>query len=247
MLTHVNYHSGAMHDMMALTRAAHARGALVLWDLAHSAGAVSVDLAAADADLAVGCGYKFLNGGPGAPAFLYVAPRLHDTVRFPITGWLGHAAPFAFETGYRPAAGIGAAMVGTPPVLSLAALEVGVDIALAAPMDAMRAKSLRQSAIFAALVRQECAEHGFTIASPADPERRGSQVCLAHPNAYEIMQALIAHGVIGDFRAPDILRFGITPLYLGYAELWDAVQVLRDVMATGVWRAPQFSVRRKVT
>ncbi len=247
MLTHVNYHSGAMHDMQALTRAAHAQGAVVLWDLAHSAGAVPVDLGACDADLAVGCGYKFLNGGPGAPAFLYVAPRLHDAVRFPIAGWLGHAVPFAFETGYRPAAGIGSAVVGTPPVLSLAALEVGVDIACSAPIDAIRAKSLRQSAVFADLILQECDGFGFTITSPAEPAHRGSQVCLAHPHAYPIMQALIARGVIGDFRAPDILRFGITPLYLSYAELWDAVQVLREVMAADAWQAPEFSVRGKVT
>jgi kynureninase len=247
MLTHVNYHNGTMHDMPALTRRAHEAGALALWDLAHSAGAVPVDLRACDADLAVGCGYKFLNGGPGAPAFLYVAPRLHDIVRFPITGWFGHAAPFDFETGYRPAAGIAGAMVGTPPVLSLAALEVGVDIALSAPMADVRAKSLRQAELFVGLVQQECSGFGFVVASPADPERRGSQVCLAHPHAYAIMQALIARGVIGDFRAPDILRFGITPLYLGYADLWDAIQVLREVMATEAWQAPEFSVRRAVT
>ncbi len=246
MLTHVNYRSGAMHDMAELTRRAHAHGALVLWDLAHSAGAVPVDLAGCDADLAVGCGYKFLNGGPGAPAFLYVAPRLHDTMRLPITGWLGHEAPFAFDTDYRPAAGIARAVVGTPPVLSLAALEVGVDIALDAPMALAREKSLQQSALFADLVAQLCG-NAFRLASPADPARRGSQVCLAHPEAYAIMQALIARGVIGDFRAPDILRFGITPLTLRYAELWDAAEILADIMVTGAWRAPEFSVRRKVT
>jgi kynureninase len=246
MLTHVNYRSGTMHDMAALTRRAHAQGALVLWDLAHSAGAVPVDLDGCDADLAVGCGYKFLNGGPGAPAFLYVAPRLHDAMRLPITGWLGHAAPFAFDIDYRPAAGIARAVVGTPPVLSLAALEVGVDIALDAPMALVREKSLRQSALFADLVVQFRGD-AFRLASPADPARLGSQVCLAHPDAYAIMQALIARGVIGDFRAPDILRFGITPLTLRYAELWDAAEILADVMATGAWRAPEFSVRRKVT
>lgn len=247
MLTHVNYQTGALHDMARITTAAHAKGALMLWDLAHSAGAVPVDLTAADTDFAVGCGYKFLNGGPGAPAFLYVAPRLLESVRFPLTGWLGHAAPFAFENSYRPAGGIARATVGTPPMLSLAALEVGIDIALRAPMDLVRAKSLRQSAIFADLVSQECGPDSFRIVSPREDARRGSQVCLAHEHAYPIMQALIARGVIGDFRAPDILRFGITPLYLGFAELWDAVAALATIMRTGEWRRPEFQTRRAVT
>ena len=247
MLTHVNYHTGAMFDMAAVTAAAHAQGALMLWDLAHSAGAVPVDLAGCDADFAVGCGYKFLNGGPGAPAFLYVAERLLPEVRFPLTGWLGHAAPFAFEHAYRPAPGIAAATVGTPPMLSLAALEVGVDIALSVDMAAVRAKSVAQTACFADLVAARCAGHGLVLASPAEADRRGSQVCFAHPEAYPIMQALIARGVIGDFRAPDILRFGITPLYLRFVDLWDAVEVLRDVLASGEWRQPRFAVRQKVT
>lgn len=247
MLTHVNYHTGAMLDMAAITAAAHARGALVLWDLAHSAGAVPVELAACDVDLAVGCGYKFLNGGPGAPAFLYVAPRLQESVRYPLTGWLGHAAPFAFEQQYRPAPGIARATVGTPPVLSLAALEVGVDIALQAPIAALRAKSLRQTNLFAELIAQECGAWGFTLVSPTDPAQRGSQVCLAHDQAYPIMQALIARGVIGDFRAPNILRFGITPLYLTHANLWDAAQTLRRVMALGEWQNPRHRARRAVT
>jgi kynureninase len=247
MLTHVNYHTGAMHDMAAITKAAHAKGALVLWDLAHSAGAVPVDLAGCDVDLAVGCGYKFLNGGPGAPAFLYVAPRLQDALRYPLTGWLGHASPFAFETGYRPGQGIARTMVGTPPVLSLAALEVGIDIALQAPMDQVRAKSVRQTTIFAELLEQVGAGLGFRLASPRDAARRGSQVCLAHGEAYAIMQALIARGVIGDFRAPDILRFGITPLYTRYVDLFDAAEALRLVMAGGEWQAPEHQTRRAVT
>jgi kynureninase len=247
MLTHVNYHTGAMFDMARLTDAAHAAGALVLWDLAHSAGAVPVDLAAADADFAIGCGYKYLNGGPGAPAFLYVAPRLLPGARFPITGWWGHAAPFAFEALYRPADGIARATVGTAPMISVAALEVGVDIALEAPMAAVRAKSVAQTEIFVRLVRERCAGFGLTIVSPDDPSKRGSQVSVAHPNAYPIMQALIAHNVIGDFRAPDVLRFGMTPLYLGFAELWDAVDLLRRVLAEGTWKQPQFNVRRSVT
>ena len=247
LLTHVNYHTGAMHDMAGITRAAHAAGALMLWDLAHSAGAVPVDLAGCNVDLAVGCGYKFLNGGPGAPAFLYVAPRLQEALRYPLTGWLGHAAPFAFEAGYRPGAGIARTVVGTPPVLSLAALEVGVDIALVAPMDLVRAKSVRQTTLFATLLAQMGGPWGFRLASPADPARRGSQVCLAHDQAYPIMQALIARGVIGDFRAPDILRFGITPLYTRYVDLWDAAVALRGVMARGDWRNPAFRTRQAVT
>ena len=246
MLTHVNYRTGLMHDMGAITRAAHDTGAVMLWDLAHSAGAVPVALAAHDVDLAVGCGYKYLNGGPGAPAFLYIAERLQGGVRMPLTGWLGHAAPFGFESGFRPIAGIGQAMVGTPPVLSLAALELGVDIALEAPMDAVRAKSLALTEVFATLVEEQCAAL-FRIVSPADPARRGSQVCLAHEEGYAIMQALIARGVIGDFRAPDILRFGMTPLYLGFAELWDAVAILRDVMRAETWREERFRTRLKVT
>ncbi|MCX7376443.1 MAG: kynureninase [Alphaproteobacteria bacterium] len=247
MLTHVNYHTGAMYDMDAITRAAHEKGALMLWDLAHSAGAVPVDLAGCDVDLAVGCGYKFLNGGPGAPAFLYVAPRLQNALRYPLTGWLGHASPFAFETGYRPGQGIARTMVGTPPVLSLAALEVGIDIALQAPMEQVRAKSVRQTTIFAELLEQVGAGLGFQLASPRDAARRGSQVCLAHGQAYAIMQALIGRGVIGDFRAPDILRFGITPLYTRYVDLFDAAEALRAVMAGGEWQAPEHQTRRAVT
>jgi len=247
MLTHVNYRTGAMHDMAALTRAAQAAGALVLWDLAHSAGAVPVDLAAAGADFAVGCGYKYLNGGPGAPSFVYAAPRWHGALRFPITGWLGHAAPFAFSADFAAAPGIAAALVGTPPVLSLAALEVGVELALTAPMEQIREKSLRMTEIFAALVAEQCGGHGLRLLTPTDPARRGSQISLAHPAADPIMQALIARGVIGDVRAPDILRFGLTPLTLHYVELWDAVAILRDVLDSGAWRAEKFQLRRKVT
>lgn len=245
LLTHVDYRTGAMHDMAAVTAAAHAVGALVLWDLAHSAGAVPVDLAGADADLAVGCGYKFLNGGPGAPAFLYVAGRLQDGVRYPITGWLGHADPFAFDPGYRAALGIGAAVVGTPSVLAMAALEVGVDIALRAPMAAVRAKSLRQAALLVTLVAQHCP--GVEPVTPAQEEKRGSQVSFRHPEAYAVMQALIARGVIGDFRAPDLMRFGITPLTLRYADVWDAAAALGRVLASGEWREARFWVRNRVT
>lgn len=246
MLTHVNYRTGAMHDMPTITAAAHARGALMLWDLAHSAGAVPLDVAGCDADFAVGCGYKYLNGGPGAPAFLYVAPRLLEAVRMPLTGWLGHAAPFAFEPSYRPASGIAQAIVGTPAVLSLAALAVGVEIALQAPMSDVREKSVRLTALFADLVAQECGDV-FRLVTSRDPARRGSQICLFHPDGYAIMQALIARGIVGDFRAPGILRFGFAPLYNSYTDAWDAVAMLRTIMETGAWRAPEFAVRRAVT
>jgi len=247
MLTHVNYRSGAMHDMAAVTRAAHDTGALVLWDLSHSVGAVPLRLAEDDVDLAVGCGYKFLNGGPGAPAFLYVAPRLHAGLKSPLTGWLGHAEPFAFNSTYRPAHGVARAVVGTPPVLSLAALEVGVDLLLKAPMVELRAKSVLLSDLFMALVAQECRDDGFVPLTPADAARRGSQVSFAHPAGYAIMQALIERGVIGDFRAPDVLRFGLAPLYVRYVDVWDAVSALRDVMRSGIWQEERFALRRAVT
>lgn len=245
LLAHVNYRTGAMHDMAAVTAEAHAAGALTLWDLAHSAGAVPVALEAAGADLAVGCGYKFLNGGPGAPAFLYVAERLQAEARFPITGWLGHAEPFGFHERFAPAPGIARAIVGTPSILALSALEVGVDIALRAPMAEVRAKSLRQSALLETLVAERCP--ALAPAGPPPGAARGSQVSFRHPEAYAIMQALIARGVTGDVRAPDILRFGITPLTLRHAELWDAAEALREVMATEAWRDPRFRTRRAVT
>ncbi len=243
MLTQVNYHTGHLLDMAEITKAAHHAGALVIWDLAHSAGALPVELGALDVDLAVGCGYKFLNGGPGAPAFLYVAPRLQAEMRYPITGWLGHAAPFAFEPGYRPAHGVVRAVVGTPPVISLSALEVGVDIALCADLGLVRRKSLHMGEVFTNLVAQA----GLDVALVTPMAARGSQISLSHPQAYAVMQVLIERGVIGDFRAPDVLRFGMTPLYTRYVDLWDAVWVLADVLASGVWREERFSVRRAVT
>jgi kynureninase len=247
MLTHVNYRSGAMHDMAALTRAAHGVGALALWDLSHSAGAVPLQLAADQVDLAVGCGYKYLNGGPGAPAFLCIAQHLLESVRLPLTGWLGHAEPFAFEGTYRPAAGIARAVVGTPPILSLAAFDVGIDIALEAPMQEVRAKSLQLADMFIELVKHECGGEGFRLLTSTIGSARGSQVSLAHPDGYAIMQALIERGVIGDFRAPDVLRFGLAPLYVRYVDVWDAVALLRAVMRDETWREPRFRQRRSVT
>jgi kynureninase len=250
MLTHVNYRSGRMHEMAALTQAAHAAGALAVWDLAHSAGAVPVDLHGAQADFAIGCGYKYLNGGPGAPAFVWAHPRHADRFWQPLAGWMGHAAPFEFTPGYRPAAGISRYLCGTPAVLAMAALECGVDSVLAAEvhggMPALRAKSLALSRLFAQQVQATCPT--LALASPEADAERGSQVCFAHPEiGYAVMQALIARGVIGDFRAPDVLRFGFTPLYLRFVDAWDAAEHLRAVLDSGEWRRPEFHQRQAVT
>jgi kynureninase len=246
-LTHVNYRTGAMHDLGGITARAHRAGALTLWDLAHSAGAVPVDLNGAKADFAVGCGYKYLNGGPGAPAFLFAASRHHVELRPALSGWMGHAAGFAFESCYRPAAGLERMLVGTPAVISLAALEAGVDLMLEADGAALRAKSRALGSLFAQLVARRCAGHGLRLASPADDAARGSQICIAHDHGYPIMQALIARGVIGDFRAPDILRFGFAPLYVRHADVWHAVDHLRAVMDSGEWDRPEFHERASVT
>ena len=258
MLTHVNYRTGAMHDMAALSALAHAQGALTVWDLAHSAGAVPVDLRGAAADFAVGCGYKYLNGGPGAPAFVWVHPRHTDRFWQPLAGWWGHAAPFAFTPDYQPAPGITRYQCGTQPILSLRALDCGLDTLLAAEplggMAALRRKSLALTGLFMRLVRTRLHGHGLSIVTPEDDALRGSQVSLARgEGAYAIVQALIARGVIGDFRAgdgareADILRFGFTPLYLGYADVWHAVEQLREVMESGQWREPRFSQQHAVT
>lgn len=247
MLTHVNYRSGRMHDMARLTEKAHAVGALVVWDLAHSAGAVPVDLTAAGADMAVGCGYKYLNGGPGAPAFIMVAGRHQARFSQPLSGWLGHADPFAFSVDYRPAAGIGRALCGTPAVLNMTALECGLDVMLEADQGAMRAKSLALTDLFIAEVEARGAGRGLSLLTPREHHLRGSQVSFAHAEGYAIMQALIARGVIGDFRAPDILRFGFTPLYTRYADAWKAAGALADILATEEWDRPEFKARKKVT
>ena len=252
MLTQVNYRTGHLHDMAALTRAAHDAGALAIWDLAHSAGAVPVDLRGAGADFAIGCGYKYLNGGPGAPAFVWVHPRHAARGQQPLSGWMGHAEPFAFTSAYRPAAGIARYLCGTPPVLSLVALECGVDSVLAAEplggMAALRGKSLALTRAFAALAEGRCAGHGLTVVSPRDDDLRGSQVCLSHPEiGYPVVQALIARGVIGDFRAPDILRFGLAPLYTRFVDVWDAVEHLQQVLDRGEWREARFNQRAAVT
>jgi kynureninase len=247
MLTHVHYKTGEMFDMAAITAAAHARGALMLWDLSHSAGAVPVALNAAGADLAIGCGYKYLNGGPGAPAFLYVADRHHERLVSPLTGWMGHAAPFAFSDDYAPGQGVTRFLCGTPGVLAMTALEVGVDLMLEADAAALFAKSRALGDLFIALIDQRCDGFGLELVSPANALRRGSHVSYAHADGYAMMQALIAQGVIGDFRAPDVLRFGLTPLYTGYADVWRAVDVLAAVLAERRWDSPAFRVRAAVT
>ncbi|MCM2251673.1 MAG: kynureninase [Ramlibacter sp.] len=272
LLTHVNYRTGAMHDMAALTAAAHRQGALAIWDLAHSAGAVPVDLHAADADFAIGCGYKYLNGGPGAPAFVWVHPRHAGRFEQPLAGWWSHAAPFEFAPGYRPAAGISRFLCGTQPILSLAALECGLDTVLAVEplggMAALRRKSLALTDLFIRLVEERCGGLGLALATPREHRRRGSQVCFARvepqdpsgaSGAYAIVQALIARGVIGDYRAgdpsaglgqdgsQDILRFGLTPLYIGFEDVWRAVEHLREVIESGEWRRPEFNRKHAVT
>jgi kynureninase len=237
-----------MHDMAALHRRAHAQGTLVLWDLAHSAGAVPLDLQRDDADFAVGCGYKYLNGGPGAPAFVWVHPRHAGRCRQPWSGWFSHAAPFQFTPNYTPAPGIGRYLCGTPAVLGMAALECGVDVLLAAgDMQALCAKSVALTQMFIELVDQRCAGHGLELATPRADHFRGSQVCLSHPtDAHAIMQALIARDVIGDFRAPDILRFGFTPMYTRYVDVWDAVDRLEQVLSSGAAREMRFQQREVV-
>ncbi|MES2360443.1 MAG: kynureninase [Pseudomonadota bacterium] len=260
MLTHVNYRTGAMHDMQAVTGAAHAAGILTVWDLAHSAGAVPVDLHGAQADFSVGCGYKYLNGGPGAPAFVWVNPKHVDRFWQPLSGWWGHAAPFEFTPGYRPASGITGYLCGTQPILSLTALECGLDTVLAAQplggMQALRQKSLALTDLFIQLVEERCAGHGLGLATPREHAQRGSQVCLTRTEgAYAIVQALIARGVIGDFRAGDggagkhldILRFGFTPLYIGFEDVWNAVEHLKQVMETGEWQRAEFNKKNTVT
>ena len=245
-LTEVHYKSARRWDMAALTAAAHAMGALILWDLSHSAGAVATDLNGCDADLAVGCGYKYLNGGPGAPAYLFVAERHQATIKSPLNGWMGHAAPFEFGDDFRPAPGIRAQVTGTPSVLGLSALEAGVDLQLEADPAALEVRGLALADLFIDLVEARCAGFGVGVASERGA-RRGLHVALTHPDGYAIVQALISRGVIGDFRAPDVLRFGFAPLYLSRADIWDAVEILRDVLATRAWDTEAFRTRSAVT
>lgn len=246
LLTHVDYRTGRMHDMAGLTRRAHDVGALCVWDLAHSAGAVPVDLQGTGADYAVGCTYKYLNGGPGSPAFLYAAPDLAASVKPTIPGWFGHADPFAFEASYRPAHDVMRFRVGTPPVLQMAALEASLDIWDEVDIHDVHRESIRLSERLIAGVEARCGEE-LGLASPRDPTRRGSHVSFRHEEGYAIVQACIDRGVIGDFRAPDILRFGIAPLYLGDREIDQAVEVLSHVVESRLWDQDRYRVRRTVT
>ena len=248
MLSHVNYRDGAVHDMAGLTRAAHEAGALVIWDLAHSAGVLPLDLAGCDVDFAVGCGYKFLNGGPGAPAFLYAAARHHGGFAQPLSGWFGHADPFGFDPHYRPARDITQYLCGTPPVISMVALEAALELWNKVDLRDVHAKSQALTDFFIELVEARCGGHGLTLVSPRDAARRGAQVSLSHPTAgYAIISALIADGVIGDFRAPDILRFGFAPLYTRFADVWHAVDRLAAILDGRLWDRPEFHARRTVT
>ena len=245
MLTEVDYRTGRLHDMAALTRRAHAAGALAVWDLAHSAGAIPVDLAGAEADFAVGCTYKYLNGGPGAPAFIYVAPRHADMALPALSGWMGHAAPFAFDLDYKAGRGIARMRVGTPPILAFASLDAALDAWEGVAMADVRRASIALSQRFIAEVEARCP--GLTLASPRDPHVRGSQVSFRHAEGYAIMRALIDRGVIGDFRAPDILRFGFTPLYIDEADVVKAVDVLAHVMTERLWDREEYRRKELVT
>ncbi|PFG26034.1 kynureninase [Pseudomonas lurida] len=247
MLTHVNYKTGFMYDMQALTALSHECGALSIWDLAHSAGAVPIDLHQAGADYAIGCTYKYLNGGPGSQAFVWVNPALVDVVRQPLSGWFGHTRQFAMESNYAPSAGIARYLCGTQPITSLAMVECGLEIFAQTDMASLRSKSLALTDLFIALVQTRCAAHELVLITPREHARRGSHVSFEHPEGYAVIQALIARGVIGDYREPRIMRFGFTPLYTRFTEVWDAVEILGDILDNRTWDQPQFKVRNSVT
>ncbi|MBZ9812187.1 kynureninase [Mesorhizobium sp. CA7] len=247
LVNHVNYKSGRLRDMAALTRKAHEAGALIVWDLCHTAGALPVDLDGSNADFAIGCTYKYLNGGPGSPAFIYAASRHHRDIRQPLSGWWGHARPFAFEQGYAARTGIRRFLCGTQPVLSMRALKGALDMWNDVDIRAVRRKSVALTDLFIRLVEARCGGFGLELESPRSGAERGSQVSFAHPNGYQVMRALIERGVIGDFRAPSTIRFGFTPLYVGYRDVWDAVEVLEDILRTGIWQDARFAVKTTVT
>ncbi|MFK3823094.1 kynureninase [Pseudomonas yamanorum] len=247
MLTHVNYKTGYMYDMQAQTALSHECGALAIWDLAHSAGAVPIDLHQAAADYAIGCTYKYLNGGPGSQAFVWVNPALVDVVTQPLSGWFGHTRQFAMESRYAPSQGIARYLCGTQPITSLAMVECGLDIFAQTDMASLRAKSLALTDLFIERVESRCAAHDLTLITPREHARRGSHVSFEHPEGYAVIQALIARGVIGDYREPRIMRFGFTPLYTSFAEVWDAVEILGEILDQKTWDQPQFKVRHSVT
>jgi len=246
-LTQVHYKSGRVLSMQALTTAAHLVGAVAIWDLCHSAGALPVALNACKVDFAIGCTYKYLNGGPGSPAFIFAASRHQGKVQQPLTGWWGHANPFEFERDYRPAINIRQMLSGTQGVLSMALTEVGLDLALQADMALVREKSKALTSLFIDLVEQRCAGHNLNLVSPRDAQKRGSQVSLSHQHGFAIVQALIARGVVGDFRAPMNMRFGFAPLYIGYVDVWDAVEHLSQILDSEEWRRKEFNQRSAVT
>ncbi len=246
-LSHVDYRTGRRWDLPEATRQVQAAGAVIVWDLAHSAGIMPIGLTDAGADLAVGCSYKYLNGGPGAPAFLWVHPRHVDEFRSPLTAWWSHARPFAMESSFTGATGVRRLLTGTQPIVSMAVAACGLEIAARADLVAVRQKSVALTELFVALVEQRCAGHPLQLVSPRNPDQRGSQISLAHPDAYPVMQALIERGVVGDFRAPDVLRFGFAPLYLRHVDVWDAVEVLRDVLDSETWADDRFRRRLAVT
>lgn len=247
MLTHVNYKTGYMYDMQAQTALSHECGALAIWDLAHSAGAVPIDLHQAGADYAIGCTYKYLNGGPGSQAFVWGNPALVDVVTQPLSGWFGHTRQFAMESRYAPSQGIARYLCGTQPITSLAMVECGLDIFAQTDMASLRSKSLALTDLFIELVESRCAAHDLTLITPREHARRGSHVSFEHPEGYAVIQALIARGVIGDYREPRIMRFGFTPLYTSFVEVWDAVEILGEILDQKTWDQPQFKVRHSVT
>lgn len=247
LLTHVNYRTAAMYDMAAITKAAHDKGALMIWDLSHSTGAVPLDLNACDADFAVGCSYKYLNGGPGAPAFTYAPKRIAENLTQPLSGWMGHKNPFAFALEYEPGEAIKRFLCGTPQVLSLVALQAALGLWREVDMAALRAKSLSLTSLFMDLVVQECGRFGLEPVTPREPALRGSHVSLRFADGYPVMRALADNGVVGDFRAPDLMRFGFTPLYISHADTFEAVQRLKTVLESGLWRDEQYRTRLAVT
>lgn len=247
MLSHANYRTGYLHDMSAVTAEVHERGAQMIWDLAHTAGALEIDLVGSDADFAVGCTYKYLNGGPGSPAFIWVNERNLHRGQQPLSGWWGHARPFAMEPGYEAHTGIRRFLIGTQPITALSLVECGLDITLTVDMADIRKKSLALTDLFIELVQEHCAGFGLELITPLQHQHRGSHVSFLHPDGYSIMKALIARGVIGDYREPGVMRFGVTPLYIGYADVWNAIDALRDILETRSWDQPEFYERDAVT
>ena len=247
LLSHVDYRSGELFDMANITHQVQDAGAIMIWDLCHSAGIYPVELDACNVDLAVGCTYKYLNGGPGAQSWIYAAERHLGNIRQPLRGWWGHAQPFSFEQDYRPEPGIKAFLCGSQAILGMRALSAALDVMADVDLSQVRAKSMQLTDLFITLVDEECAGHGFGLFSPRKAAKRGSQVALTHEDGYAIVQALIARGVVGDFRMPNILRFGFAPLYISFEDVWTAVATLKDIMESGVWREPRFAVRAAVT